>query len=196
MMKNNSPLVISVTGWSGSGKTTFCERLIAELNHRGLVTAAAKKTRRNVNPDREGSDSRRFSDAGAEAVCFGAADSFSVFYNRPLESDNDLASLFPDADIIIAEGFKPSGAVRIETAGPDKNKKTVTSDDDSEVLKNPLSELDILVYADTETLQAALIHSEVSASRPDSVQRDNISRAADLVMCRLKNKRNIQSPCD
>ena len=120
-MEKISPLIISVTGWSGSGKTTFCEKLIAELCSRGMNVAAAKNSHRSVETDKAGSDSKRFFEAGAGSVCLNAENSMTMFFNKPLDSDNRLAELFDDADAIVAEGFKVDGALRIEVTGPGRD---------------------------------------------------------------------------
>lgn len=166
-MEKNSPLILSITGWSGSGKTTFCEKLIIELISRGMRVAAAKNSHQNIETDKPGSDSKRFFDAGAEAVCLNAENSLTIFYPRPLDSDSQLSLLFPDADIIIAEGFKAGGAFRIEITG---------MIEDKEEIKNPASEVDLIIYGNDD-LPASF------QTIPDAlfIHRDSISKAADII---------------
>ena len=127
-MEKSTPFLISVTGWSGSGKTTFCERLITELISRGYKTAAAKNTHEELQLDKPGSDSSRFSRNGAQAVCLNAANSMAVFYQTPLDGGKGLIELFKGYDFIVAEGFKTGAAIRIEITGtisePEEMKKS------------------------------------------------------------------------
>ena len=60
------PKVYSFIAWSGTGKTTYLERLIAALKARGLRVAAVKHDAHRLELDREGKDSWRFARAGAE----------------------------------------------------------------------------------------------------------------------------------
>jgi molybdopterin-guanine dinucleotide biosynthesis protein B len=174
-MEKNIPLIISVTGWSGSGKTTFCEKLIKELLSRGLRVAAAKNSHRTIETDKAGSDSRRFFEAGAEAVCLNSGNSMTLFYHKALDSSDSLAVLFPSADIIVAEGFKSDSALRIELTGVFET---------AEELKNPLSEADLIVYAGSkppEFVKALELTAKARPKKPVFIQRDNIKAAADFI---------------
>ena len=173
-MKNNSPLLISVTGWSGSGKTTFCEKLIRELSRRGYSIAAVKNTHRDLYSDKAGSDSNRYYEAGAESVCLNAGDCATIFRRKPLSSSKEFKELFQSSDFIIAEGFKSSDAVNIEVCG---------EIGDIAKMKNPPLSADLIVYADEEL--AHRLKSE-AGSTPDGgfppvIERNNIEAAADFL---------------
>jgi len=170
-MEKKHPLIVSVTGWSGSGKTTFCEKLIAELLSRGIKTAAAKNAHQNLQTDKPGSDSERYFKAGADAVCLNAGNSMTVFYRNRLEDGNGLYSLFPEAEIIIAEGFKADDALRVELTGD------ISS---STEMKNPASDAELIIYSD-EQLAKVLRRELCTEHRVSFVHRDDITSAADII---------------
>ena len=62
------PILSVAAPASGTGKTTFIERLIPLLRERGVGTAVIKSDSHGFDLDTEGKDSARFSAAGAEAV--------------------------------------------------------------------------------------------------------------------------------
>ncbi len=178
-MDKNTPLIISVTGWSGSGKTTFCERLISELLERGFRVSAAKNSHRSLETDKAGSDSRRFFEAGAESVCLNAENSMTIFYKKPLGSDDLLAALFANADFIVAEGFRTENSFNIEITGQIEK---------PELMKNQPSDSDLIIYADEDfaaELQKYAGDFSVSRKTPRLIHRDDISAAADAV-CRRR----------
>ena len=173
-MEKSTPFLISVTGWSGSGKTTFCERLITELISRGYKTAAAKNTHEELQLDKPGSDSSRFSRNGAQAVCLNAANSMAVFYQTPLDGGKGLIELFKGYDFIVAEGFKTGAAIRIEITG------TIS---EPEEMKNPLSDTDLLIYGNP-ALPSRLHEIHEGEKSTIILQRDDISTAADIICSR------------
>ena len=107
-MMNNTP-VYSVVAYSGTGKTTLIEKLVAELKSRGIRVAVIKHDAHDFDIDREGKDSWRFSRAGADVTAIVSSSKAAVIENRPVSLDA-LIDRITDVDIIITEGFK-SGAM-------------------------------------------------------------------------------------
>jgi molybdopterin-guanine dinucleotide biosynthesis protein MobB len=64
----------SVIAWSGTGKTTFLERLIPELKRRGLRVAVVKHDAHGFDMDREDKDTGRLSAAGADVAAIFSAE--------------------------------------------------------------------------------------------------------------------------
>ncbi len=98
------PRVFSFIAWSGTGKTTYLERLIAALKARGLRVAAVKHDAHRLELDREGKDSWRFARAGADIVAVADAEKCAVMEYRPV-SFADLCSRIRGVDLILAEGW-------------------------------------------------------------------------------------------
>ena len=108
-------IVSFVAAASGSGKTTLIEKIIRVLKRRGLKVAVIKHASKGFELDRPGKDSWRFREAGADAVLL--AGDGQVALMRRVDRDpapEELAVLAGDADVVIVEGFKKTGANRIE----------------------------------------------------------------------------------
>lgn len=98
------PKVYSFIAWSGTGKTTYLEALIAALKARGARVAAVKHDAHRLSLDREGKDSWRFAAAGAEMVAVADGEKWALMEYRPRSLEEILAQMH-DVDIILVEGW-------------------------------------------------------------------------------------------
>lgn len=105
--------IVSFIGWSGSGKTTFIEKLIPVFLGRGLRVAVLKSDGHEFQMDREGKDTFRFTSAGAELVAIANSRRAAVLENRAISFER-LLSHIGDVDIILAEGWYTQPLPRIE----------------------------------------------------------------------------------
>ena len=105
--------VISFIGWSGSGKTTFLEKLIPVLRGRGLRLALVKYDGHDFQMDKPGKDTWRFSQAGAETVAIANVRHAALLENRPL-SFREICGKIENVDLIIAEGWNLPELMKIE----------------------------------------------------------------------------------
>ena len=109
--------VFGLAGWSGAGKTTLIEKLIAHLVSLGLNVATIKHAHHHFDADTPGKDSYRHRAAGARQVVVSSANRAALFSEHD-EADEPgldvlLARLDP-ADIVIVEGFKAFAIRKIE----------------------------------------------------------------------------------
>jgi len=107
--------VVSVVGKSGSGKTTLMEKLVAELTGRGYRVATVKHHIHEVDIDVPGKDSWRHAHAGSRVAMISSPTQFAVV--SKVERERTLPELVEaagDVDILLTEGFRQSGDVRIE----------------------------------------------------------------------------------
>jgi len=116
----NSIPIYSVVAFSGTGKTTLLEKLIADLKSRGLRVAVIKHDAHEFTIDHEGKDSWRFSNAGADVTLVVSENKAAIVENRhvPLQT---LLGRISDVDIILTEGYKsgewPKIAIQRSEAG-------------------------------------------------------------------------------
>lgn len=114
---SNRP-VVSVVAKSGTGKTTLLEKLIAELKRRGYRVGAIKHDAHRFDIDREGKDSWRLTQAGADTTVITSPAKIAVVQMNPQEEEPPLAETieryFADVDIVLTEGFKKSAMPKIE----------------------------------------------------------------------------------
>jgi len=107
--------VIGLAGFSGSGKTTFLEKLIAELKRRGCRVGVIKHTHHPVQFDQPGKDTWRHSRAGAAVVALAAPGGVSLV--RKFESDpgpEKVIAMIDGVDLVIIEGYKKGKWPKIE----------------------------------------------------------------------------------
>ena len=97
--------ILSIVGFSNSGKTTLIEKLLPELRSHGLRVAVIKHDAHPTVFDQPGKDSYRFTQAGAEITAVTSRTQTMLIENRPL-SPEELAERIEGVDLILAEGFK------------------------------------------------------------------------------------------
>ena len=107
--------ILAVCGVKNSGKTTLLEKITAHLSKEGIKIAVIKHDGRSFVPDRPGTDSFRLKAAGAYGAAVFSSQCFSIVKDTdPPVTEADLISFFPEADLILLEGFKNSPYPKIE----------------------------------------------------------------------------------
>ena len=108
--------IISIVGKSESGKTTLLESLIIELKQRGYKVAVIKHALEDIELDKQGKDTWRFSQVGSDVVAISTGNKLALI--KKLEHDfspQELSRFIAwDYDLVLTEGFKQSGTVKIE----------------------------------------------------------------------------------
>ncbi len=99
--------VFALAAWSGTGKTTFLERLIPELKRQrpGLRIGVVKHDVHGFTVDREGKDTRRLQDAGADVTAILNEEHAAVMEHRP-RSVYEILEGLSELDLLLLEGFK------------------------------------------------------------------------------------------
>jgi len=108
--------IVDVVGWHNAGKTTFIERLVAELKRRGLRVATIKHSREDIELDRPGTDTFRFAQAGSDVIGISGRHRMALIERRETEMGlgEIVARLPEDLDLIILEGYKQAKVPKIE----------------------------------------------------------------------------------
>lgn len=110
--------VVGFAGFSGAGKTTLVERLIALLKQQGLRVSVVKHAHHKFDIDQPGKDTWRHREAGALEVV--AASARRLVLLREFEQVAELsvhqliAELYDGVDWVLVEGFKDSNLLKIE----------------------------------------------------------------------------------
>jgi molybdopterin-guanine dinucleotide biosynthesis protein MobB len=128
------PVVLGFYGYSGSGKTTLVEKLIHQLAQKNYRVAAIKSTPHQYSLDTLGSDTWKFSQAGAQLVVFqtGKESSFIFNKNRNVQEIIEDISLLKDFDVILIEGSLDGcyPRIRVDTTKPEQKNTVYTYDGD------------------------------------------------------------------
>lgn len=118
------PVVVTITGSSGSGKTTFVERVLPALRDRGLRVGTVKHASHGFTADRPGSDSARHSAAGGDPVLLVGPEGHVLFdlAGPPPALAELVERYFADRDLVLVEGFssenRPCVVIRRSEVAP------------------------------------------------------------------------------
>lgn len=114
MKTQKKQLILAVSGIKNSGKTTLIIALLPALKKRNLNTAVIKHDGHEFEADIPGTDTWKAREAGACGTLVFSGTKYMMVKYHPAESTEELISLFPEADIILLEGFKHSEYPKIE----------------------------------------------------------------------------------
>ena len=110
--------VVGFAGYSGTGKTTLIEQVIALFKARGLRVSVIKHAHHRFDIDRPGKDSFRHREAGAFEVLIASRQRLALM--REFERETELtvhqliAELDASVDWVLVEGFRGSDLHKIE----------------------------------------------------------------------------------
>ena len=154
------PFIAAVSGVKNSGKTTFLEKLIPELKKRGCRAAVIKHDGHEFQPDTEGTDTFRLRQAGAYGTCIFSGSRWMAVKEQPDCGPEQLASLFPEADVILVEGMKKSSYPKFEIIRKENFRESV---------------------CDPETILALVTDTELKIAGIPSVGLEDIGKCADIL---------------
>ncbi|MDO4491026.1 MAG: molybdopterin-guanine dinucleotide biosynthesis protein B [Lachnospiraceae bacterium] len=120
---------IAVSGVKNSGKTTLISALIPELKKLGLKVAVIKHDGHEFEADTPGTDSYRAREAGAYGTAVFSDTKYLVVKEQPEMNQEkraeELGKLFPEADLILLEGFKNSSYPKVEVVRKENSRTPV-----------------------------------------------------------------------
>lgn len=105
--------IVAVCGVKNAGKTTLIVKLLPALIRRGLRVATVKHDGHRFEADRPGTDSFRHLEAGAIGSAVFDGEKYQLV-RRAAVDEGFLAAQFPEADLILLEGFKHSPWPKVE----------------------------------------------------------------------------------
>ncbi|MCH5138798.1 molybdopterin-guanine dinucleotide biosynthesis protein B [Clostridiaceae bacterium UIB06] len=122
--KKQKPAIISIIATkSGMGKTTLVEALIKTFKSRKYTIGILKYDVKKFEIDKEGKDSYKFSQAGADNVIIASSQKLAMIQSLKEEKTiEEIVNLFGDLDIVLIEGFKNNIYPKIEVHRKDVDK--------------------------------------------------------------------------
>ena len=154
------PPVVSIVAKSGTGKTTLLEKLIAEMKRRGYRVAAIKHDAHSFDIDREGKDSWRLTQAGADTMLITSPAKVAMIKQNPIDHepslDETVATFCDDVDIVLTEGFKKSKMPKIEVHRRERSENLLCRDEEHDstliaVASDSPLEIDVPLYDINDT---------------------------------------------
>ncbi len=125
--------VVGFAGFSGAGKTTLVEGVIAALRARGLRVSVVKHAHHSFEIDQPGKDTWRHREAGAYEVVAASSQRMALVrtFDEPqaLTAHHLIRALHPGVDWVLVEGFKESNLLKLEVWRPDTDKPARYPDD-------------------------------------------------------------------
>ncbi len=97
--------MVAVSGVKNSGKTTLIEAVLPLLAEAGLNVAVVKHDGHTFLSDPPGTDTGRFMAAGAAGTAIFDGEKYKIVKKQPVSEDY-LITQFPEAHLILLEGFK------------------------------------------------------------------------------------------
>lgn len=180
---------IAISGVKNSGKTTLIEKLLPALIRRGIRTAVIKHDGHDFEGDVPGTDSYRISRAGA----FGTAvfsESKYLLQKEDSETDQErkaeqLAKSFPEADLILLEGFKNSSYPKFEVVRAGNSKESVCIGENllaivSDFEPDHPEEIPVFGLEDAERIASFI--EEILRSETVNISKENLGHASCKVM--------------
>jgi len=123
--------LVSIVGKSDSGKTTLVEGVVRELVARGWRIATCKHHIHEVDIDVPGKDSWRHARAGSCVTMISSPTQFARVEKIERERTLDeIVEAAGDVDIVITEGFKRAGSVRIEVSRLGRSDELISTSDE------------------------------------------------------------------
>ncbi|HEY5555959.1 molybdopterin-guanine dinucleotide biosynthesis protein B [Acetobacterium sp.] len=126
-MKN--PKMLAISGVKNSGKTTLMTKLIPELVKQGLKIATIKHDGHGFTADSENSDSFRHKAAGAYGTAVLSDSKYMLVKELPECDEVMVSESFPEADLILLEGFKHSPYPKIEIIRSENSQTSICQPD-------------------------------------------------------------------
>ncbi|ADY57343.1 molybdopterin-guanine dinucleotide biosynthesis protein B [Syntrophobotulus glycolicus DSM 8271] len=143
---DNIPVVCIVSKNSGTGKTVFLEKLIAQFCGRGYRVGTVKSDTHGFEMDIPGKDTWRFTKAGAKAVGIIGPDKYALIQQTDSKKDLDqLTEMIEDVDIILVEGYKKSAKPKVEIVRKAKGTEIVSAEKDLLAVVTDVRELSVSV---------------------------------------------------
>ena len=155
-LKRRVPLISITAPASGTGKTTFIEKLLPRLKERGIRTGVIKSDSHGFNLDMEGKDSCRFSEAGAESVAVVSPQGwFMVQKTQNRAPFEDIAAKMEGVDLILTES-RSHGILPALSLWRDKGDPLTGEDAAALFTSSPHSETNNLYEYDLNDIEKAV----------------------------------------
>ncbi|MHB8764455.1 MAG: molybdopterin-guanine dinucleotide biosynthesis protein B, partial [Deferrisomatales bacterium] len=140
-LRSYGPPAVSFVAKSGTGKTTFLEKAIAELTRRGYRVGTIKHDAHRFEIDHEGKDSWRLTKAGASPMVVSSAEKLAVVHPNArgeMTLDEIIYRFMTDVDLVVTEGYKTGSLPKIELHRAERSPELLCVTRDGKLLDHRL----------------------------------------------------------
>jgi len=153
--------LLSIVGYSNSGKTTLMEKLVSGLTAKGLRIATIKHSHHQPEMDTPGKDSWRHKEAGASTSLLVGPEKMLMVsdVDETLNPQLLTARLFADYDLVLVEGYASVAGPKIEVVRSERSQTLRCKPDELIAVATDICDLDINVpLLDLNDTQAVMNH--------------------------------------
>lgn len=122
--------IFAISGVKNSGKTTLITQLLPILSAQGVRTAVVKHDGHDFDPDVPGTDTYRHLHAGAYGTAIFSDSKYMIVKEKMKETsvypdEAQFRRWFPEADLILLEGFKRYPCPKLEVIRKGNSQKSI-----------------------------------------------------------------------
>ena len=150
--------ILSLVGYSNSGKTTLMEKLVSGLVAKGLRIATIKHSHHQPEMDTPGKDSWRHKQAGASTSLLVGPEKMLMVSDVDENLNPQLLAsrLFTDYDLVLVEGYASVAGPKIEVVRAERSQELRCNEDE-------------LIAVATDILNFDTVVPVLDLNHPDSV---------------------------
>lgn len=139
--------ILSLVGYSNSGKTTLMEKLVAGLVAKGLRIATIKHSHHQPEMDTPGKDSWRHKQAGASTSLLVGPEKMLMVsdVNETLNPELLTARLFSDYDLVLVEGYASVAGPKIEVVRAERSQELRCNEDELVAVATDILDFNVAV---------------------------------------------------
>ena len=133
------PPFFGLAGWSGSGKTSLCTKLIENFTKIGITIGTLKHAHHKFELDKPGKDSFNLRKAGARPMIISSKERFAMIQENDEHDEKSLFQMIEmfskdpiqKCDLIIVEGYKNEPIPKFEVYRPIIGKPELYKEDNN-----------------------------------------------------------------
>ncbi len=139
---DKKPFILAISGCKNSGKTTLITKLIPKFVEINCKVATIKHDGHDFEGDEVGTDTYKHKKSGAYGSAIFSKNKFMIIKEQKDTDEKELIDLFPEADVILLEGFKYSNYPKLEIVRKGNSSESICNKENLIAVLSDLEEFD------------------------------------------------------